>query len=193
RGARRIMTAVARPEGTSAPGAHMDALDGLRGLAIVLVLLVHFVGDDTPHGTLERWATRLANYGTWGVDLFFVLSGFLITGILYDSKTKAHYFRNFYVRRTLRIFPLYYGVLFALFVLLPVVPLAYPSGLSESLGHQAWLWSYASNLYVSLKGTWAALPYVSHFWSLAVEEHFYLVWPIVVLAFAKRTLLAICV
>jgi peptidoglycan/LPS O-acetylase OafA/YrhL len=135
---------------------------------------------------------KLANYGVWGVDLFFVLSGFLITGILYDSKGGPRYFRDFYVRRTLRIFPLYYAVLVVLFVLLPCLPTTYPAALAESAHHQAWLWLYASNVYLALQRGWT-LPYVGHFWSLAVEEQFYLVWPFVVLAFGRRALLRICV
>ena len=173
-------------------GARLAALDGLRGLAIIMVLFVHFVGDATPHSAVQRLVVKLANYGVWGVDLFFVLSGFLITGILYDSKNAPRYFRNFYVRRTLRIFPVYYATLVLLFVVMPALPLAYPSGLAESARHQGWLWPYGTNIYVAIHRDWA-LPYVSHFWSLAVEEHFYLFWPLVVLAFSARALLRISV
>ncbi len=171
--------------------SHMAALDGVRGLAIVLVMFVHFVGDLTPYSGLERGIVKVSNYGTWGVDLFFVLSGFLITGILWDSKTDPRYFRNFYIRRTLRIFPLYYAVLALLFVVLPLLPSIYPESLGESARHQAWVWAYLTNFYVALQKRWA-LPYVSHFWSLAVEEHFYLVWPWVVLASSRATLLRVC-
>src|SRR5258708_27200279 len=97
------------------PG-YIPQFDGLRGLAILLVLIAHsgFL-EDLPHlGVIEL--ARL------GVDLFFVLSGFLITGILLDSKGARHYFRNFYLRRTLRIWPLYYLVLFVAFVLVPAFP-----------------------------------------------------------------------
>jgi len=96
------------------------------------------------------------------------------------------------VRRTLRIFPLYYGVLALLFIVFPVLPMPYPAGLAESARHQAWLWLYVSNAYLAIHRAWA-LPYVGHFWSLAVEEQFYLVWPIVVLSFGRRSLLGICV
>jgi peptidoglycan/LPS O-acetylase OafA/YrhL len=173
-------------------GSHLAALDGVRGLAIVLVMFVHFVGDLTPHGGLERAIVKVSNYGTWGVDLFFVLSGFLITGILWDSKASPRYFRDFYIRRTLRIFPLYYAVLAVLFVMLPLMPWSYPASLGESAKHQAWVWTYLTNFYVALQKRWA-LPYVSHFWSLAVEEHFYLVWPCIVLVSSRATLLRVCV
>ena len=177
------------PRGTR---EHMVVLDGVRGVAILMVLCVHFIGDSPANTALAKAMVKLANYGIWGVDLFFVLSGFLITGLLYDSKRSAHYFRDFYVRRTLRIFPLYYGVLALLFIILPALPTPYPAGLAESARHQAWLWLYASNVYLAIHRAWV-LPYVGHFWSLAVEEQFYLLWPIVVLAFGRRSLLRICV
>jgi peptidoglycan/LPS O-acetylase OafA/YrhL len=173
-------------------GSHVLVLDGVRGVAILMVLCVHFIGDAPAYTRVGRALVKLANYGIWGVDLFFVLSGFLITGLLYDSKTSPHYFRNFYVRRTLRIFPLYYAVLAALFIVLPALPVPYPAGLGESAHHQTWLWLYASNVYLAIHRAWA-LPYVGHFWSLAVEEQFYLVWPVVVLTLGRRSLLGACV
>ncbi len=172
-------------------GSHLAALDGVRGLAIVMVLFVHFVGDLGPESALERLLVKASNYGLWGVDLFFVLSGFLITGILWDSKGDPRFFRNFYVRRTLRIFPLYYAVLTVLFGVLPLLPAIYPPDLADSARHQSWVWAYATNFYVALKEDWA-LPYVSHFWSLAVEEHFYLAWPWVVLVCSRTALLRVC-
>src|SRR5436309_15382402 len=138
----------------------LPGLDGVRGLAILMVLAVHFVGDATPTTWGERLAVKLANYGMFGVDLFFVLSGFLITGLLLDSKGDPHYFRNFYARRTLRIFPLYYAVLALLFIVLPSVA-ALPLALEESRVHQTWLWTYTANFYIAAKASWA-LPYVSH-------------------------------
>ena len=171
-------------------GGHQPGLDGVRGLAILLVLAVHFVGNASPVTWGERLAVKLGNYGVLGVDLFFVLSGFLITGLLLDSKGAPHYFRNFYARRTLRIFPLYYFVLAALFVVLPAVG-TIPPALEEARRHQVWLWTYTANFFLAAKASWA-LTYVSHFWSLAIEEHFYLLWPLVVFSFRRETLERIC-
>jgi peptidoglycan/LPS O-acetylase OafA/YrhL len=171
---------------------HLAGLDGVRGLAILMVMAVHFVGDAPADGTLQRLVVKAASYGVLGVDLFFVLSGFLITGLLLEARGQPHYFRNFYARRTLRIFPLYYGVLAVLFLVLPA--LVTPSPLLEvARRHQAWLWTYTTNFYIALTSSWASLTYVSHFWSLAIEEHFYLVWPLVVFSFSRPVLERICV
>jgi peptidoglycan/LPS O-acetylase OafA/YrhL len=91
----------------------------VRGLAALTILIYHFM---PPHSDdpLTARLIHLAEIGWVGVDLFFVLSGFLITGILLDAKGTPNYFRNFYARRTLRIFPLYYGTLLAIFVAFPL-------------------------------------------------------------------------
>ncbi|HET9751398.1 MAG TPA: acyltransferase [Myxococcales bacterium] len=169
---------------------HLPGLDGVRGLAILLVMAVHFVGDASAQTLGQRLVVKAASYGVLGVDLFFVLSGFLITGLLVDAKDGPNYFRNFYARRTLRIFPLYYLVLALLFI---VLPFAWPlsPALEEARAHQAWLWTYTANFYIAARASWA-LTYVSHFWSLAIEEHFYLFWPLVVFSFQRRTLERIC-
>jgi peptidoglycan/LPS O-acetylase OafA/YrhL len=162
--------------------AHFPALDGVRGIAILMVLAVHFIGDVRPHGRLESAIGQVACYGALGVDLFFVLSGFLITGILCDSRESPapfqQYLRNFYARRVLRIFPLYYAVLFLGLVVLPRF-VAVPA-LDTAVHAQGWLWAYSANVYLAKMGDWEALPIFNHFWSLAIEEHFYFVWPLVV-------------
>jgi len=158
----------------------LPALDGVRGLAILAVLLFHFVTPTNPQGLVDGALNWLFSYGALGVDLFFLLSGFLITGILYDSRADPHYFRNFYMRRVLRIFPLYYGVLAVIFFLVPAIPALHNSELAELRSHQAWAWLYGVNIYLAIHGSWAALSYITHFWSLAIEEQFYLLWPLAV-------------
>jgi peptidoglycan/LPS O-acetylase OafA/YrhL len=166
-------------------GGHIPALDGVRGLAVLGVLLFHFVGTTTATNPFERMVNRILNYGSLGVDLFFILSGFLITGILYDSRSSRSYFRNFYMRRVLRIFPLYYAVLAVVFFVVPAVPALEGSELVGLREHQAWAWLYGVNVYLSIHGAWV-LSYLTHFWSLAVEEHFYFVWPLVVWLLGAR-------
>lgn len=170
---------------------HLPALDGVRGLAIGLVLLVHFIGDMPTTNTFEKVLMHVATYGSFGVDLFFVLSGFLITGILFDAKQTPSYFKNFYMRRTLRIFPLYYGVLAVIFLVLPFIPFFQGKDLDELVRTQGWAWAYAINVYIAREGVWS-LPFIGHFWSLAVEEHFYLMWPLIVWLCPRPLLLKVC-
>jgi peptidoglycan/LPS O-acetylase OafA/YrhL len=164
----------------------------VRGVAILMVMAIHFVGDSQAYTTAQRLVVKTASFGLLGVDLFFVLSGLLITGLLLDAKSRPHYFRNFYARRTLRIFPLYYLVLTVLFLVLPHV-VTLPADLEHAREHQAWLWTYTGNFYIAAKSSWSALTYVSHFWSLAIEEHFYLLWPMVVFVLPREWLERACV
>ncbi len=157
-------------------------------MAVLMVLLCHF---QLP---TSHWIWQVFYKGGFGVYLFFVLSGFLITRILLSEKNKPAYFRNFYARRTLRIFPLYYGVLALQFwVLLPIFPT--PHILADA-HYQGWLWAYGYNILTAVKGHFVFSSdwmWLGHFWSLAVEEQFYVVWPFIVLALGRESLLKLCI
>ena len=172
---------------------HVVPLDGLRGLAVLMVMFGHFWLKQQPVGALQEWTYTFVQNGWVGVDLFFVLSGFLITGILLEAKGSTHYFRNFYARRILRIFPLYWGFLFVYFVILPrVVSIAPGSPFATVPGIQPWFWLYASNMLSLVPGA-IIPPGLNHFWSLAVEEQFYLIWPAIVFALSMKTLERTCI
>ncbi|HVX93858.1 MAG TPA: acyltransferase [Polyangia bacterium] len=154
--------------------AHLPALDGLRGLAILLVV-AHMLGlYDAPASASGRALSFFFATGWIGVQLFFVLSGFLITGILLDTSEAPGALPAFYARRFLRIFPLYYGTLFVAFVVLPAFG-PVPAALEHDRAHQGWLWAYLANWLSTTDSASRAFP---HFWSLAVEEQFYLLWPL---------------
>ena len=161
----------------------------IRGLAILLVLIYHFTLQLSGRDIITRVIVKVTSAGWCGVDLFFVLSGFLITGILADSKGAPQRSRNFYARRALRIFPLYYLTLAIIFASLPLVARHF-SGVESLDGTWGWLGLYATNLLVAIRGSWFPL---SHFWSLAVEEHFYLFWPAVVFRFGRVTTMKVCI
>jgi peptidoglycan/LPS O-acetylase OafA/YrhL len=161
------------------------ALDGIRGLAIIFVMFHHFEPLIPPSNAAVDAAKAIFSFGWAGVDLFFALSGFLITGILLDTREANNYFSAFYARRILRIFPLYYSVL--TFVLIaaafihprpPNVPL---------VADQKLYYLYLTNWLVLWKGQWRS-NILGHFWSLAVEEQFYLVWPLCVWLLVRRNL-----
>jgi len=174
-------------------GAYVPALDGVRGLAIIMVMLAHFTsyGGLHPVVFLDRAYRSVVMLGGTGVDLFFVLSGFLITGILLDSRHEAGYFRNFYMRRVLRIFPLYYATLAGCFLILPLFR-GGDEELARLLSEQGWYWTYLANVRMALDG-WPAFNSIGHFWSLAVEEQFYMVWPLAVFAVGGKRLRILCV
>lgn len=178
---------------TPSPRNHVAALDGLRAFAVASVIVFHGRPDDLAASATfgERLFYQISSAGWVGVDLFFVLSGFLITGILLEAKGKPHFFRNFYIRRTLRIFPLYYAVLIVMLVVLPHVLDARDPGIQKALAHQTSLWTYTSNLAVFANNGWlfnVGWMHLTHLWSLAIEEQFYLLWPLFVFVLPKRWL-----
>jgi peptidoglycan/LPS O-acetylase OafA/YrhL len=170
-----VRTDAAGPAGaarTAAPSSRLQyvpALDGVRCYAVLIVALYHF------HNFAAGWV---------GVQAFFVLSGYLITSILLESKEtrRESYFRRFYWRRTLRIFPLYFayiGVMTAAYVLFSV-PAAF--GVLWT-----YLYTYTSN-FTRLGVYDRGGEFFIHFWSLAVEEQFYLIWPLLVLLVSRQSL-----
>ena len=159
---------------TSYPGSqeYMPQLDALRFFAVLGVMISHFwIPQNLP------WLLADLDIGWLGVKLFFVLSGFLITGILLDNKhliettnlAPMHIIRQFYIRRFLRIFPIYYLVI-AIAFFINIMPVR------ELWG---WLISYTTNIYITINNVWMGS--FSHFWSLAVEEQFYLFWPLLII------------
>lgn len=147
-------------------------LDGVRGIAALMVVFFHFsqsLNGSTHLLSLQKYF----KIGQTGVSLFFVLSGFLITRILLNSNKKDKYFYNFYIRRSLRIFPLYYFYLLAAYFIFPLLN----SEPIPEFRHQVYYWLYFQDFALTFK--WNSVgPF--HFWSLAVEEHFYLFWPLVI-------------
>ncbi len=135
----------------------------------------------SPYLHLNGFLTKLLMTGWIGVDIFFVLSGFLITTILLDAREARNYFKVFYIRRGLRILPLYYAVLI-------ISLLSHPGHIG--FGVQIFFWLNLSNLSTAFAPY--AIPYLAHFWSLAIEEQFYFVWPAVVRRVNPRTIAYIC-
>ena len=170
---------------------YIPALDGVRGIAICAVLFVHsypMVTATLPQAT-ALMISQVADVGAFGVDLFFVLSGFLITGILVDTRSSPNYFRNFYARRFLRLFPLYYAYLAVVALLLPPFHALLRTSMADYTGNWWWYILYFCNW---KPGNAAGDPWLGHFWSLAVEEQFYLVWPAIVLFLSRRYLTVCC-
>ena len=168
----------------------IPTLDGMRGIAVVAVLMFHFAwtfpGEQVGESTdlVDRLAVQLHAFmwsGWTGVDLFFVLSGYLITrGLVTDSpKPLGARMKSFWMRRVLRIFPLYYAVL----IVGTVITLALGSRWVPGIPY----WIYFQNY--SLAFDREVLRWTAHFWSLAIEEQFYFVWPIVALTVSRRRLI----
>jgi peptidoglycan/LPS O-acetylase OafA/YrhL len=171
------------PEARNFSGARIPELDGVRGLAIAFVLAYHYVNIDIPGNKALNNAFLFTQLMWSGVDLFFVLSGLLIGGILLDHREYRHYYFTFYARRIHRIFPIYYLMI----ALLIIGAWAFPYS-SLFLGTMP-LWTFplfAQNL----MGDFTRAPvWIGVSWSLAVEEQFYLLFPYIVRLFSRRVLL----
>jgi peptidoglycan/LPS O-acetylase OafA/YrhL len=183
------MNAKNPPVGNLELRGHIPALDGVRGIAVLLVMIHHWTFLAGP-SLIDTFIGHVARHSWIGVEVFFALSGFLITGILVDAKGKPHFFRNFYARRTLRIFPLYYAFLTLFLVIAPqfgawraaTTQLADPPS-------QLWYWTYLSNFMLAQRGWYSILDVT---WSLAIEEQFYVVWPMVVWLLSRKGLFRAC-
>ncbi|WP_162426423.1 acyltransferase family protein [Pontibacter pudoricolor] len=159
-------------------------LDGVRGIAALMVMILHFFGQRLYQSSVWPPILKFSVLGQTGVDLFFVLSGFLITRILLDTKQQEGYFKKFYMRRSIRIFPLYFGFLILTYFILPL----FTNENIPTLSSQIYHWLYLQNFAMTFQWIYTG---PEHFWSLAVEEHFYLVWPLLVFLLNRRQLLIV--
>lgn len=178
-----FVTSQGRAGSVAAAAERVPQLDGLRGVAIGLVMMHHFTLM-AGSGWLEISMRRVGKLGWIGVDLFFVLSGYLITRILRRERAARGYYGCFYARRALRIVPLYYAYLVFAFFAMPRL-VHYDLDI-----HPLWFWLHASNLAIAAQGF--QNPVVDIVWSLAVEEQFYLVWPLLVSLTPPRWLVQVC-
>lgn len=160
---------------------YYSELDGVRGIAAFMVMILHFFQHKEYANTFGSYTSKLSILGT-GVDLFFVLSGFLITRILIATKSSNTFFSTFYIRRSLRIFPLYYFFLILSFYFVPFLQNADFPEIKQQAYHLLYLQNFAMTFNWDYFGP-------GHFWSLAVEEHFYLFWPVLIFYCNKRQIL----
>lgn len=182
--------AVVLPEAPPDFTQRNPALDGIRGFAFALVFLFHNLYLLNPVNGFEDAYGRVIRSSWWCLDLFFVLSGFLITGILLDTRSQPRYFRLFYARRVLRIVPLY---TLALLLCHFNFSFMYPKGNGAFAQNEIWYWMYLYNHRLAMTAhQFSPDPVTGHLWSLCVEEQFYLLWPLVVFLLGRRKLAALC-
>lgn len=173
-------------------GGRIRELDGLRGVAILTVVVYHYVGAlrlVALPGTAAWYGLRLVSIGWTGVDLFFVLSGFLIGGILLDAKGSPRYFSTFYIRRLCRIVPLY-ALLLVLVAASNVFALEHAKQLRPLVGQSSVPWyaylTFTQNVFMATQGKFGAIS-LAPTWSLAIEEQFYLILPLLIYVLPRRT------
>lgn len=176
----------------AAEAARIPSLDGLRSL-VLLILFIHFVLN--PARGWDGWsrsAFMAAGYlAVTALDVFFVLSGFLITGILLNTKHSETYFRSFYLRRLVRILPLYYGFLVVYLIVIPKFAPWDSQALVLTPWQQSYYWAYFVNIAYALH--WQLAAFTGHLWTLSIEEQFYLAWPVVVWLCNPSLLKRVCV
>ena len=174
---------------------YIPELDGIRGLALLMIFTNHYAGF-SGNGTVIAYLSGATKSLWCGVDLFFVLSGFLITGILLDARGTGNYFTKFYARRSLRIFPLYFAVLGFTFFILPSLIAMTSDSDRRLIANQGWLWTYTTNFETMVNGRNTAFKgdsvWLYHLWSLAIEEQFYLIWPFVIAFVPLHRIRLIC-
>jgi len=162
---------------------YVAGFDSLRAFAVLTVMFYH-VNKNVP----ELHLFTIFRHGYLGVDLFFVLSGYLITDILLNTRSEKHFLRNFYARRVLRIWPLYYSILILVFLFLPIVRPAY-KGIIAATCHPLIAYPlFIQNLFHPL-----GFGPVEVTWSLAIEEQFYLLWAICVFLLSDKALTRLCI
>jgi peptidoglycan/LPS O-acetylase OafA/YrhL len=149
-------------------------LDGTRGIAAMMVLVHHFFffKDSSYLANIDIYQ-KYTEYGQHGVSLFFVLSGFVITRILINTRNNPKYFKTFYRRRVLRILPLYYLYLLFVFFFMPIILNSQFVNFKLQLPYYLYMQNFLDVLGIKASGP-------GHYWSLAIEEHFYLIWPLVI-------------
>ncbi|MGA2004828.1 MAG: acyltransferase [Terriglobales bacterium] len=182
--------------GSALRSGFIPELNGLRAIAIILVFIHHTQASIPALTPFLLYLKYYAGLGWMGVDLFFVLSGFLITGILIDTREASNYFTGFYVRRVLRIFPLYYLVLISFIVASQILSNSHVQSAPKiaalvPLPEDRWIYfCYLTNWIGLWKAQWDTrfASILAHFWSLGIEEQFYFVWPFVVWVVRPRAI-----
>jgi peptidoglycan/LPS O-acetylase OafA/YrhL len=169
------------------------SLDAWRGLALILVYAGHCLGIAAAMvepQTVSAAMRKVGSFGGFGLSFLFVLSGYLITRILLESRGSQHYYKTYFARRILRIFPVYYLFLALTLIAAPALFGRKPV-INDFLGitqSPAWLWFYGTNIIQSIKSDWC-FGRLIHLWSLSVEEHFYVLWPLIVAFLPGRRVL----
>lgn len=190
------MSTAVRPPSHDSAIPYVPALEGLRGVAILLVLTTHFGAVSGIAGVGPAWAgpwlERVFYVGWAGVDLFFVLSGFLITSILLSTRAQTQYYQRFYARRVLRILPIYVLAVAGAYLLVPRIwPEQVSWLLADAQGQSIWFWTYTVNI-ANAFGWMVNAGVLAQMWSLAIEEQFYVAWPFIVRRASAERLLWLC-